>query len=116
MDEMVQALGEIPDCIKNTVEIVEKCNVELEFNKLHLPRFEPPRGPDKSTLCPPAAAISKARLANSCPATSFISNILFGFLNKFSLSLYSIGEMIFTPNKCSRSCFENWRDIASVQG
>jgi DNA polymerase-3 subunit alpha len=44
MDEMVQALGEIPDCIKNTVEIVEKCNVELEFNKLHLPRFEPPRG------------------------------------------------------------------------
>jgi hypothetical protein len=47
-------------------------------------------------------------------ATSFISNILFGFLNKFSLSLYSIDGTTFTPNKCSRSCFRFFMGIIFI--
>ncbi len=32
------------EAVKNTIEIAEKCNVELDFNKLHLPQYDPPEG------------------------------------------------------------------------
>jgi len=33
-----------PEVISNTLEIAEKCNVELDFTKTHLPHFHPPNG------------------------------------------------------------------------
>ncbi|NTV90657.1 MAG: DNA polymerase III subunit alpha, partial [Clostridiales bacterium] len=41
-EEMAQLFRNIPEALENTVKIAEKCNVELEFNKLHLPEFEVP--------------------------------------------------------------------------
>ena len=32
--------------IANTVKIADRCNVELEFNKLHLPEFNVPENRD----------------------------------------------------------------------
>jgi len=32
-----------PESIKNTIEIAEKCNVELDFTKIHLPQYDPPQ-------------------------------------------------------------------------
>lgn len=48
-EEIAQRLGNIPGALENTVKIAEQCNVEIEFNKMHLPRFEVPEGtsPDK---------------------------------------------------------------------
>lgn len=43
-DEMKEIFKEFPDAIKNTVEIAERCNLELDFKKTHLPKFEPPKG------------------------------------------------------------------------
>lgn len=43
-DEMKTLFRDFPDAIKNTVEIAERCNVEIDFNKTYLPRFEPPAG------------------------------------------------------------------------
>ncbi|MFW6152642.1 MAG: DNA polymerase III subunit alpha, partial [Verrucomicrobiota bacterium] len=41
-EEMEQIFGEIPEALDLTVEIAERCNVELEFGKLHFPAFEVP--------------------------------------------------------------------------
>ncbi|MCQ9206829.1 MAG: DNA polymerase III subunit alpha [Omnitrophica bacterium] len=34
----------VPSAISNTKEISEKCNVELDFKKTHLPQYDPPEG------------------------------------------------------------------------
>jgi DNA polymerase-3 subunit alpha len=41
-EEMKARFAETPDAVKNTLEVAEKCNLEIEFNKLHYPVFEPP--------------------------------------------------------------------------
>lgn len=45
-EEMASAFRNIPEAIENTVRIAEMCNVELEFNKLHLPEYDVPEGKD----------------------------------------------------------------------
>ncbi|HOM03091.1 MAG TPA: DNA polymerase III subunit alpha [Acetivibrio sp.] len=41
-EEMISLFENIPEAISNTVKIADMCNVELEFNKLHLPKFDVP--------------------------------------------------------------------------
>jgi DNA polymerase III subunit alpha len=41
-DEMKARFAETPDAVLNTLEVAEKCNLEIEFNKLHYPVFHPP--------------------------------------------------------------------------
>src|SRR4029078_10237040 len=41
-EEMKARFAEVPEAIKNTLEVAEKCNVEIEFGKLHYPVFHPP--------------------------------------------------------------------------
>src|ERR1017187_4900505 len=41
-DEMKARFAETPDAVKNTLEVAEKCNLEIEFGKLHFPVFAPP--------------------------------------------------------------------------
>ncbi len=43
-EEMVNAFHEIPQAIKNTLEISEKCNLRLPIGEYHLPKFSPPEG------------------------------------------------------------------------
>ncbi len=43
-EEMAEAFRNVPEAIENTVRIAESCNVELEFNKLHLPSYDVPDG------------------------------------------------------------------------
>lgn len=45
-EEMHRLFGNVPEALENTVKIAERCNVELEFHKLHLPRFEVPDSGD----------------------------------------------------------------------
>ena len=44
IDEMSALFKNVPEALENTVKIAERCNVELEFNKLHLPEFKLERG------------------------------------------------------------------------
>ncbi len=37
----------VPQALKNTVEIAEKCNLQLSFGQYHLPHYEPPGGETK---------------------------------------------------------------------
>jgi DNA polymerase-3 subunit alpha len=41
-EEMKARFAEVPEAIQNTLEVAEKCNVEIEFGKLHYPIFHPP--------------------------------------------------------------------------
>ena len=41
-EEMKARFAEVPEAIRNTLEVAEKCNVEIEFGKLHYPVFHPP--------------------------------------------------------------------------
>ncbi len=43
-DEMAALCRDVPDAVTNTLEIAEKCNVEIEFGKLHMPVFDVPAG------------------------------------------------------------------------
>ena len=45
--EMIKNFSHIPGAITNTLEIAERCNLELNFNEVHLPKYEPPAGESK---------------------------------------------------------------------
>ena len=41
-EEMKARFAETPDAVKNTLEVAEKCNLEIKFGQLHYPLFNPP--------------------------------------------------------------------------
>src|SRR4051812_31069976 len=41
-EQMNALFAEIPAAVQNTLEVAEKCNLEIEFGKLHYPVFHPP--------------------------------------------------------------------------
>lgn len=43
-DEMKELFYYEEEALENTVKIADRCNVELEFGKLHLPKYEVPEG------------------------------------------------------------------------
>jgi len=43
-EEMKRLFDFVPEAIENTIKISERCNVELEFNKPKLPKFDVPDG------------------------------------------------------------------------
>ena len=45
--EMKEIFKDIPQALTNTVEIARRCNLELDFTKIHLPRYEAPVGKTK---------------------------------------------------------------------
>ncbi len=45
-DEMVQAFLHVPESIKNTLLVAERCNLDFDLGKLLLPQFIPPDGMD----------------------------------------------------------------------
>ena len=45
--EMKEQFSECPEALKNTLEIAARCNLELDFKQMHLPKYSPPQGKDK---------------------------------------------------------------------
>jgi DNA polymerase-3 subunit alpha len=41
-EEMKARFADTPEAVKNTLEVAEKCNLEIDFGKLHFPVFHPP--------------------------------------------------------------------------
>ncbi len=44
VDEMKSLFSSVPDAISNTIDIVEKCNLELDLGRNLLPQFDVPEG------------------------------------------------------------------------
>ncbi len=49
-EEMKKAFSYIPEAVTNTVKIAERCNLELELGKYHLPHFPVPEGYTKESF------------------------------------------------------------------
>jgi len=45
--EMQDAFKEIPQAVKNSLEIAGRCNLELDFSQVHLPKFELPENKNR---------------------------------------------------------------------
>jgi len=45
--EMKKLFSECPEALTNTLEIASRCNLELDFKQLHLPKYSPPANKDK---------------------------------------------------------------------
>ncbi len=45
-EEMAELFSYIPEALENTQKIADMCNVDIEFGKLHLPKFDLPDGYD----------------------------------------------------------------------
>jgi len=45
--EMQESFKDVPSAIANTLEIAGRCNLELDFTHIHLPRYEPPQNQTK---------------------------------------------------------------------
>jgi DNA polymerase-3 subunit alpha len=48
-EEMAQAFREVPEALKNTAAIAERCEVEFELGKYHLPKYKVPDGFNKES-------------------------------------------------------------------
>ncbi|SEF59308.1 DNA polymerase-3 subunit alpha [Caloramator fervidus] len=49
-EDMIKLFEFIPEALENTLRIADMCNVELEFNKPKLPKFDTPDGKDASAF------------------------------------------------------------------
>lgn len=67
--EMLDVFQPIPEALENTMRIAERCNVEMTFGKVHLPRFIPPDGMSNSAylrkLCEEGAVQKYGSLTQS---------------------------------------------------
>lgn len=59
--EMLKFLPGEEESLRNTLEVAEKCNVEIEFGKRRLPHFTPPDGSDNLTFLKKLCAEGLAR-------------------------------------------------------
>ncbi len=41
-EEMRELFKDLPSALRNTLEISERCNLELDFSSVHLPKYSPP--------------------------------------------------------------------------
>ena len=48
-DEMAKIFKDIPEALENTVKIAERCNVEIDFSKMYLPKYDVPKGFDENS-------------------------------------------------------------------
>jgi len=54
--EMAELFREVPEAIENTVKIAERCNLDLEFDKINMPDYPLPKGKDAESYLNELAA------------------------------------------------------------
>ena len=78
-DEMAQSFAEWPEAIATTLEIAERCDVEIELGRQLIPRYPTPDGADEGEYlrslvrrgaAPSATATRCRRTRSSAPTTS----------------------------------------------
>ena len=66
--EMKDLFRDVPEAIKTSLEIAERCNLELDFSKTHLPHFEPPTGKTQKSYIEELCVVGlKSRLEKDAP-------------------------------------------------
>jgi DNA polymerase-3 subunit alpha len=87
-EEMAEAFAEWPEAVPTTLEIADRCDVEIELGKLLLPRYPTADGEDpKATLRRIAVEGLRARYGDPPPAAA---------VERLELELTTIEEMGFS--------------------
>ncbi|MDL1971190.1 MAG: DNA polymerase III subunit alpha [Candidatus Desulfofervidaceae bacterium] len=90
--EMIQTFAEIPEAIKNTLVIAERCNLKLELNNYHFPLFPVPEGETLETfLCNQA----KKGLARKLKASGLNKEAQRPYWERLEYELKIINQMGF---------------------
>jgi DNA polymerase-3 subunit alpha len=69
-DEMVEKFAEWPEAISNTLEVAERCDVEIKLGEQLIPRFLPEGEDEKSYLRARVEEGLRARYGNPVPAAA----------------------------------------------
>src|SRR6266516_2026896 len=87
-EEMAEAFAEWPEAVASTIEIAERCEVEIELGKLLLPRYPAPDGDEPEAMLRRIAAEGlRARYGDPLPAEA---------VERLELELGVIEEMGFS--------------------
>lgn len=49
-EEMQECFKDVPSAIQNTMKIADRCNLDFDFNEIHIPKFKAPEGEDNSVF------------------------------------------------------------------
>ena len=89
-EEMAALFHEMPDAVTNTLEVAEKCNLEIELDTLHYPVFDAPEGKTREfylreLLCEGLAKRYKIKASATSEWVDYISLEDARLLPKFEL-------------------------------
>lgn len=105
--EMAQLFSDIPESLKNTFEIAEKCNLELETGVLHLPNFPvPEEETPESYLEKIVWEGIKKKYGNLLPPET---------IDRVKYELYTIEKMGYAPYFLIVQDFINWAKSKGIQ-
>jgi len=48
--EMEACFKDVPSAVQNTMKIADRCNLDFDFNEIHIPKFKAPEGEDNSVF------------------------------------------------------------------
>ena len=105
--EMAELFSDIPEALKTTFEIAEKCNLELETGVLHLPNFVVPEGETPESYLEKLAweGIKKKYGTLLPPET----------IDRVKYELYTIEKMGYAPYFLIVQDFINWAKEHGIQ-
>ena len=75
-EEMKARFGETPEAVRNTLEVAEKCDLKIEFDKLHYPVFDPPEHFTREGYLRKLLAEAQAIAAGQVPEGEYDSSLL----------------------------------------
>ena len=89
-DEMASAFGEWPDALASTVEIAERCDVEIELGRQLIPRYECPGGVSEREYLRGLVLAGLARRYGDPPAADVVARAEYelGVIDKMGFNAY----------------------------
>ncbi|MFQ5735428.1 MAG: DNA polymerase III subunit alpha [Thermodesulfobacteriota bacterium] len=95
-EEMIEAFKDIPEAISNTIEIAERCNVEMKLGEHHLPEYPVPKGENLESLIDRKAKEGlEARLAVMKERGADVDSLKWQYYERFGKEMKVIKGMGF---------------------
>jgi len=89
-DEMRAVFKDLPEAYRNTLAVAERCNVDLQFGQVHLPKYQVPDGFTLDSYLEERAFEGLTRRYGSSPADAVVERLRYelGVVSKMGFSGY----------------------------